>query len=220
MCLIIVKPAGAPMPPQSHFENAWDSNPHGFGAIMSNGYFSVDTFRTLNKAEAMNLWAELKSKEDKIRDLAMSFHFRLATHGSKKESNCHAFTDKKKHLGFQHNGIIHIGIPKGCDMTDSEVYFKNVVLPIYNYHGKDMDVAMEYLEAIEDGYNKLSFIWNNQHYLIGRFTHDNGLYYSNSGYLRSSYSYPKAKASTQTYVDLPCATCTSLNCYSCSIYND
>lgn len=56
-------------------------------------------------------------------------HFRYATTGSKKESNCHPFLDEKTGLAFAHNGVLPFN-PAG-DITDSEYAFREFVLPAY-----------------------------------------------------------------------------------------
>ena len=175
MCIIIVKPAGAKMPPKAILDRCAALNPHGFGFATKNRIY-----KTLSYSEFFDATKRIR------KDEAAILHFRYATHGSIKLENCHPFRDAKTGVSFAHNGVLDI-VPIG-DMTDSETAFRTVLVPTIKEHGFDSDEFM--LTAYEiKGPSRFAFIDSKGNYrMYGNFIQHNECWYSNRNFLPYTYS--------------------------------
>ncbi len=164
MCVIIVKPAGVKMPSNEIINAAYNANPHGCGIVSPSAFYKGLSYRSFKKC--------LKQVS---QDEPCIIHFRLATHGSIKQANCHPF--RRGDVWFAHNGILDIR-PVG-DMTDSETALQNIIYPAivkYGYGSDGMDLAV----AKVIGYSKFAFLQGDDVRLYGDFIKsDDGCYYSN-----------------------------------------
>lgn len=163
MCMIIYHPAGVPVP-KLHIAQAMIHNPHGFGIHKINENV---VYKTTDMV-AFERYCSLLRPEDEFL-----IHCRLATTGSVKTKNCHPFYDKKTQTVFAHNGVI--SIPTDKDMTDSETFYKKIILP-----------DLEYLEAGEppqdawrlNGSRLALYIPGIGQTLYGNWYRRKGIYYS------------------------------------------
>ncbi len=125
MCVICYVPQGIELPPYRVIKAMHEANPHGMGFCTLSLYDrGVNSFETLYK----------KLKKRNINEPCL-MHFRLATHGSIKKSNCHPFHDKKTGVYFAHNGVLDIKPTN--DKTDSETAFRKRFLPVIRKYGLD-----------------------------------------------------------------------------------
>lgn len=180
MCIIICKPEGVKMPPMAIIARCAALNPHGFGFATKDRIYKTLSFEDFKR--------EIKTIR---KDETAILHFRYATHGSIKASNCHPFRDDKTGVSFAHNGILNI-TPIG-DMTDSETAFRTRIVPTIKEHGFDSD---EFIKANHDiiGGSRFAYIDKDGDYrLYGAFTHYKGCWYSNRNFMpvieRYSYAY-------------------------------
>lgn len=180
MCIIICKPEGVKMPPMAIIARCAALNPHGFGFATKDRIYKTLSFEDFKR--------EIKTIR---KDETAILHFRYATHGSIKTSNCHPFRDDKTGVSFAHNGILNI-TPIG-DMTDSETAFRTRIVPTIKEHGFDSD---EFIKANHDiiGGSRFAYIDKDGDYrLYGAFTHYKGCWYSNRNFMpiieRYSYAY-------------------------------
>ena len=180
MCIIIVRPEGVKMPPMAILARCAALNPHGFGFATKDRIYKTLSFEDFKR--------EIKTIR---KDETAILHFRYATHGSIKTSNCHPFRDDKTGVSFAHNGILNI-TPIG-DMTDSETAFRTRIVPTIKEHGFASD---EFIKANHDiiGGSRFAYIDKDGDYrLYGAFTHYKGCWYSNRNFMpiieRYSYAY-------------------------------
>lgn len=134
MCILILKPKGVSLPDYSTLCRCAGHNPHGFGFALP----GQKPFKTLDFQRFIK---EVYSADE---DLPMILHFRYATHGSIKPSNCHPFKDDSNNLIFAHNGVMNIQTMP--DKTDSETAFKLLFSPSsdkYGYGSKKFSQAVE-----------------------------------------------------------------------------
>lgn len=183
MCMMIVKPAGVDIPDE-YIENSFDNNPDGAGFAyvkdgviwLGKGYRTHEGFlRAYRKHVTLAMPALL--------------HFRLATHGSQVEENCHPFSVAEG-VVMAHNGIIP-GMELKDDESDTRAFIRTVVQPDLTtspsllhqpaWHAK--------LEKMIGG-SKLAFLAQDGKFqIVGEKlgTWNNGAWYSNGGY-RINYS--------------------------------
>lgn len=180
MCIIICKPEGVKMPPMAIIARCAALNPHGFGFATKDRIYKTLSFEDFKR--------EIKTIR---KDETAILHFRYATHGSIKASNCHPFRDDKTGVSFAHNGVLNI-TPIG-DMTDSETAFRTRIVPTIKDCGFDSD---EFIKANHDiiGGSRFAYIDKDGDYrLYGAFTHYKGCWYSNRNFMpiieRYSYAY-------------------------------
>lgn len=107
-------------------------------------------------------------------------HFRWATHGSVKRSNCHPFYDGEADLWFAHNGILDI-VPDG-DMTDSETAFRSIIAPVVRKSGLDSKEAVRVIENVA-GVSRFALMQGDQVRLYGTFFERFGCHYSNLNFV-------------------------------------
>lgn len=118
--MIVYKPREVPVD-MDVLKECWDKNKHGAGLM-----FSEDG--KLRIAKGFMKWRSLRRYIKRrglkaFTDMPVAFHFRIATHGSQVERNCHPF-QINENLAMMHNGIIrkmeqHI---KDEDISDSEAF--------------------------------------------------------------------------------------------------
>lgn len=172
MCVIIIKPANAAMPTKEELQNAYMCNPDGCGFVSES-----HSYKGLSFGAFMRELSKVRSNEKCI------IHFRLATHGTIKRSNCHPF--KCNDIYFAHNGILSIQ-PKG-DMTDSETAFRNLLMPIIESKGLQSQELKDAVEAII-GTSKFAFMHEGKILTFGKYTKHEGRYYSNMRHISRYYS--------------------------------
>lgn len=235
MCIIIAKPRHVELPPIEHIEESWDSNPHGFACVWSNNGV-IKSYATLNREACINFYRSLNRKVWK--KIAASFHFRYATHGSKTKENCHAYVDKDRTIGFQHNGILRYSVPRDMDITDSEYFFRFMFLPIYESNRRLMNFD-HVIENMKGGGDKFCFVKDGEIYTYGGFIKDGGCWYSNNCYVRhvkpavqikkshssklKVYNYEKKETligKSDYNTENPCSTCTTFDCLRCDVSYD
>lgn len=169
MCVIIYKPKGALMPSKSLLDKAQRFNPHGCGFCTP-----TKTYRGLS-------YAEFTKKLKQVGDEPVLIHFRFATHGSLKKTNCHPFYDKKTDTYFMHNGILPINSEN--DMTDSEIAFRQILQPTIKDYGLSSPELIEEVDEII-GFSKFAFMQNEEVNIYGDFRLYEGCYFSNLNFLR------------------------------------
>ena len=208
MCIIIAKNKGIKMPTKEIISNCFHNNPDGAGIMLAcdgivygfKGLMTLDDFNATLK--------RLKKRFGSLDELPVVMHFRISTHGSISASNTHPFpvTDKynimrtrewKAKLGMAHNGIItscgfHPDVKK-YDVSDTMVFISKVVHPITSKLNIMQDKKLlNMLQLAAD--SKLAFIDHKGNLeVLGNFTMDAGIYYSNDTYkaVKPKFSYSK-----------------------------
>lgn len=184
MCILILKPKGVKLPDYTTLMRCAQHNPHGYGYATPDGYM----FKTLDRNSF------IQSLYEADENLPMLIHFRYATHGSKKCSNCHPFRDDANGLIFAHNGVLNIQTLK--DKTDSETAFKLLFSPSSDRYGYGSKQFINAVESIR-GDSRFGFMNDDGDIIaFGRFYDDSGniakngvfrpkgkLYFSNAGFM-------------------------------------
>lgn len=169
MCVICIKPRGAEMPSKELLKAMYRANRDGCGFCTPSKYhrgLSFDYF--LQQIKQVN------------KDEPCIIHFRLATHGSVKRSNCHPFYDGDTGTYFAHNGVLSIWPDK--DKTDSETAFLNILKPEIKAHGLESDDLRYSVRQIIGG-SKFAFMQGDDLRLFGDFQHYGDYLFSNLRFL-------------------------------------
>jgi len=162
MCVIVYKPRDVEIDMKVLYE-CWESNSDGAGLM-----FAEDG--KLKVAKGFMKWRSLKryikkTGINRLNALPICFHFRIATHGTVTERNCHPFS-VDENMAMAHNGVIS-GMSKYIDededVSDSEMFLRRYVRDAFSIlHIKNMQKG----EPINDlfasfiGANKLLFMDN------------------------------------------------------------
>lgn len=189
MCIIIAKPISVCLPPINHIKESFKSNPDGFACMWTNKKGKIQDYKTMNILDCLSFYRQLLQDENKWKETPMTFHFRLATHGSRGIQNCHAFMDDHKTVGFQHNGILNFNVPESMDITDSEYFFKFLFIPLYKLNKNEMNFD-HVIQNLKGSFDKFVFLQKDKLYLFGMFHEDGGCFYSNRTYKQIMYSTP------------------------------
>lgn len=160
----MIKKAGVEMPSRRELLAASICNPHGFGFVTKKTCFKTTSFE-----EFYNELKKVKTSE------ACIIHMRYATHGSVKAENCHPFHCNG--VFFAHNGVLPIASKN--DMTDSEIAFREMFMPVINKYGFKSKKLNEEVEKII-GWSKFAFMKDGHIRAFGNFTEHNGVLYSNT----------------------------------------
>ncbi len=171
MCVIIYKPAGRDLPSLDILDRAYRRNPHGCGIVSPSVFYKGLSYASFKK----NL-------KECCKEEPLLIHFRYATHGSVKKSNCHPFYDKETKTYFMHNGIIS-GINPLKDKTDSECAFRRILQPYINKYGLDSVELFKTANQVKGFHSKFAFMQGNNVRLFGEFFQYQDCYFSNLRFL-------------------------------------
>ena len=194
MCVIACKPAGVPFPTMETLKNCWMSNPQGAGvAWWDDGFVRIE--------KGMMTWEAFEAYAEKLHrvltpESSIIYHFRITSRGEKSAEQCHPYplsADDAQLKGLSlrtdcavaHNGTMSISCEEGMNDTQTFVkyYLTNIAALCPDWLGTPAGRALA--GNIAD--SKLAFLKDNAIVTIGEFiTAEDGLLYSNSGYLQRS----------------------------------
>ena len=173
MCVICVKPKGVEMPSKEMLKAMYKANHDGCGFCTP-----TKSYKGLSLASFMR---EVKSVD--INEPCI-MHFRFATHGSVKRSNCHPFYDSETGTWFAHNGVLDVMPDK--DMTDSETAFRKYFVPYIKRYGLDSDRTRYVIDQVR-AYSRFAFLQGEDIRLFGDYQQIEGCMYSNLRFLYYVY---------------------------------
>lgn len=183
MCILILKPKGITFPPIEHIKNSAANNPDGFALAWNEGG-RVRVFKTLSESAFIEAYRDITSGL-RASDTAMIIHARIATHGTIKIENCHAwhsFPGTDYELAFAHNGIL--STPPRDGMTDSETFLRDYFEPAFKRGGW---LSASAIITRKIGASKFGFIDREGNIRkFGSFFYEKGCYYSNGSYKYSA----------------------------------
>ena len=210
MCIIVFKPSGEKMPKRKRLMRCWDNNPDGAGYMFpSNGLVVIKKGFMDYSDFIQSLQADYKKYGE---ETPFVIHFRISTQGGVKKGLTHPFPfttemeDMKKtrckcQLGIAHNGIIDLTTEsyyrrKDVDYNDTMKFiseYLTLIIDRFNWYEHKGKVRL--IERLISG-SRLAIMDGNGHTeLIGDWTEDNGIFYSNNYYKveRPKYSYSSTK---------------------------
>lgn len=202
MCIILYKPSGVKLPNKQVLETCFLNNPDGAGYMYTakgqvhirKGFMDFFSFEESLK-RTLKAIDEVKTP--------MVLHFRITTQGGTNQPCTHPFPLSKNmsdlrqltcttEIGVAHNGIISLTSEgyygyssynkKVVDYSDTMKFitdYLSLIIKSSKYY-KDKD-TLELIERLVG--SKLAILDSNGHCeLIGNFTKDSGIFYSNDSY--------------------------------------
>lgn len=211
MCIIIAKNKSDRLPTIEELKNSFEYNSDGAGFMyVDNGKVIIDK-GYMYESDFLKRYSELCDKYNNFKDKCLVVHCRIGTSSSNTAKNTHpypiTYKESELHktyfeceLGMAHNGIIHDYTPKWNKPTtnDTQEFILKYVYPLYDkwsdfYKNKFILKGLKEITG-----SKLAFLDKDDNlYLVGDFTEDNNLMFSNTSYRHYSYSY--SGSSTNTY---------------------
>lgn len=196
MCVIACKPAGVPFPDMKTLKNCWESNPQGAGIAWQQG-------RRVRIEKGMMTWEAFEAYAEKLHkaitpDVAVMYHFRITSRGEKSAEQCHPYPlerdDKRLNAlslrtdcAVAHNGTMPMTCAK--DMNDTQTFIKYYLTHIADLCPDWLNNPVAKTLASNIAESKLAVLKDNVITVMGDFIEDNGMLYSNSGYLAHTWGY-------------------------------
>lgn len=147
MCLLIAKLKGSTWQPSFEEQsNAWQSNPHGFGAAWITKKGTLVYQKTLKQKDVAGIIKSIPKASPCL------LHWRMATHGVKTVENCHPFPCFGNEWIGAHNGVLH---QQQCigSKTDSESF-------LIGLEGQEPNIDDIEQRISVLGYGKFAFLSN------------------------------------------------------------
>ena len=147
MCLLIAKIQNSNWKPSLlEQSNAWQSNPHGFGAAWITKKGTLVYQKTLKQKDVAGIIKSIPKHSPCL------LHWRMATHGVKTVENCHPFPCFGNEWVGAHNGVLH---QQQCigSRTDSESFLMGL-------EGQEPDIGDIEQRVDVLGYGKFAFLSN------------------------------------------------------------
>lgn len=195
MCVIACKPAGVPFPTMDTLKNCWESNPQGAGIAWQQG-------KRVRIEKGMMTWEAFEAYAEKLHkaitpDVAVMYHFRITSRGEKSAAQCHPYPlerdDKRLNAlslrtdcAVAHNGTMPMTCAKG--MNDTQTFIKYYLTHIADLCPDWLNNPVAKTLASNIAESKLAVLKDNVITTMGDFIEDNGMLYSNDGYMPHTYS--------------------------------
>ena len=157
MCVIIQLPANKVLPKKT-LEDAYDTNPHGWGMMYPDKSKKSGIIYYKKVADFNKFW---QAWQDVPTDVERAIHFRIKTHGDINDANCHPFFPAD-YIGLMHNGTIDVDLTDSF-MSDTHNFAKYKVTPLIktlDEIGVDFMTDKGFKELMENwsGFSKLLFM--------------------------------------------------------------
>lgn len=206
MCIIAYKPKNEKFPSDKRMRAMFRNNPDGAGFMYADGGAVVIKKGFMEYSDFRREYVKISSR----RDLAVVFHFRIATHGGINRAMCQPFPlstktkrlkslDTRAGVGIAHNGII----PMTCDardISDTALFIKKY-MPRITCDGTKFDaVTLDIIEQCIDSRMVILESDGAAHVIGKGWKCDAGVWYSNTSYeTRSKLSYSAKKRAASIY---------------------
>lgn len=192
MCLLVVCKPNA-IPKREELTEGACSNPHGYGfAMVIDG--KIFRYRTMSARKAVNKFLHMRQQYPESYAI---WHARYATHGVKNQDNCHPFqVGDDANTVLAHNGVLDTFIGKDDKRSDTRIFAEDTLPKLGGVRALEDENLYRMVEGWASG-SKIAVLTTNpdaqfQLYLINERLgtwDDNGVWWSNSSYKRSTYTY-------------------------------
>ena len=191
MCLLVVCKPNA-IPKREELTEGACANPHGYGfAMIIDG--KIFRYRTMSARKAVGKFIHMRQQYPQGYAI---WHARYATHGVKNEDNCHPFqVGDDTDTVLAHNGVLDTFIGKDDKRSDTRIFAEDTLPKLGGVCALEDENLYRMIEGWASG-SKIAVLTTNpkaeyQLYLINERLgtwDDNGVWWSNSSYKRSTYT--------------------------------
>jgi predicted glutamine amidotransferase len=191
MCLLVVCKPNA-IPKREELTEGACSNPHGYGfAMIIDG--KIFRYRTMSARKAVGKFIHMRQQYPQGYAI---WHARYATHGVKNEDNCHPFqVGDDADTVLAHNGVLDTFIGKDDKRSDTRIFAEDTLPKLGGVCALEDENLYRMIEGWASG-SKIAVLTTNpnaeyQLYLINERLgtwDDNGVWWSNSSYKRTTYT--------------------------------
>lgn len=191
MCLLVVCKPNA-IPKREELTEGACANPHGYGfAMIIDG--KIFRYRTMSARKAVGKFIHMRQQYPQGYAI---WHARYATHGVKNEDNCHPFqVGDDVDTVLAHNGVLDTFIGKDDKRSDTRIFAEDTLPKLGGVTALEDENLYRMIEGWASG-SKIAVLTTNpkaeyQLYLINEKSghwDDNGVWWSNSSYKRSTYT--------------------------------
>lgn len=191
MCLLVVCKPNA-IPKREELTEGACANPHGYGfAMIIDG--KIFRYRTMSARKAVGKFIHMRQQYPQGYAI---WHARYATHGVKNEDNCHPFqVGDDADTVLAHNGVLDTFIGKDDKRSDTRIFAEDTLPKLGGVCALEDENLYRMIEGWASG-SKIAVLTTNpnaqyQLYLINEKLgtwDDNGVWWSNSSYKRSTYT--------------------------------
>ena len=191
MCLLVVCKPNA-IPKREELTEGACANPHGYGfAMIIDG--KIFRYRTMSARKAVGKFIHMRQQYPQGYAI---WHARYATHGVKNEDNCHPFqVGDDADTVLAHNGVLDTFIGKDDKRSDTRIFAEDTLPKLGGVCALEDENLYRMIEGWASG-SKIAVLTTNpkaeyQLYLINERLgtwDDNGVWWSNSSYKRSTYT--------------------------------
>ncbi len=173
MCVIVFKPAGVSMPDKEILKHCWESNPDGAGIILREKGELRFQKGLMTKWE-LKAFLEFLSNRIDLQEIELAIHFRLGTSGGINLEMTHPMDlqDPRRLYGKSEALLMHNGIIPGLG-TEFE---SDTMMLARKLAGKSEEEIVKILQCTP---GRFLFATKTNTYLIGNFSEDGGVFYSN-----------------------------------------
>ena len=200
MCIIIAKDKSNRLPTKKELEYCFEYNHDGAGFMYTdNGKVIIDK-GYMTKEDFLARFETLCKKYNNFKDKCLVTHCRIGTAGTNSKQNTHPYALTKKinklhrtytkaSVGIAHNGIISDYQPHGDkDINDTQNFIRTYMVRKFK-EDKEFYKRQWERTQIEDITNSKWAILDKDDnlYLIGVYTKEDNLAFSNSHYKPYSY---------------------------------
>lgn len=202
MCIIIAKNKENRLPTKKELEYCFDYNNDGAGFMYTdNGKVILDK-GYMKKEDFLARFKTLCKKYNNFKDKCLVIHCRIGTAGTNSPQNTHPYALTKKinklhktytkaSVGIAHNGIIMDYQPHdGKDINDTQNFIRTYMVQRAKEDKEFYKRQWERTQIEDITHSKFAILDKDDNlYLIGVFTKEDNLLFSNSHYKPVSYSY-------------------------------
>jgi predicted glutamine amidotransferase len=204
MCLLVVCKPNA-IPKHEELTEGACSNPHGYGfAMVIDG--KIFRYRTMSARKAVSKFIHMRQQYPQGYAI---WHARYATHGVRNEDNCHPFqVGDDTDTVLAHNGVLDTFIGKDDKRSDTRIFAEDTLPKLGGVCALEDENLYRMVEGWASG-SKIAVLTTNpkaqyQLYLINEnlgHWDDNGVWWSNSSYKRTTYTHKSYYTPTPTIAD-------------------
>jgi hypothetical protein len=199
MCIILASPSGK-MPGKEVLQRCRELNRDGMGlAYVEDGRVKVSRYLT----EFEEMYEEILQVRERVHDSPLIVHFRRVSAGTVCMENVHPFLLEDHNCAVAHNGTLFDWVEKGEDRSDTRRFVEDLMSGLPHDFLKQEGALLLLDSAI--GASRVAVLAEDGVHLFNRsaWVEDDGIFYSNTGYLPPAPAEKKEATTERLLFPLP-----------------